>query len=121
MRCARQPPNHFGRRGLGATGREMCRHCDRTPSRSAHARVYNIPSPPWIRADSRGGNSGRLDRAWNSWNAADPLSRDQFPEVLLTFGLDADASAWPLYAFLVRRLRLADQAATGGNKNERSS
>jgi CRISPR-associated endonuclease/helicase Cas3 len=51
----------------------------------------------------------------------DPLSRDQFPEVLLTFGLDADASAWPLYAFLVRRLRLADQAATGGNHNELSS
>jgi len=43
---------------------------------------------------------------------ADPLSREQFPEVLLTFGVDADEPAWPLYAFLVRHLRLADQSAT---------
>jgi hypothetical protein len=45
---------------------------------------------------------------------ADPLSRDQFSDVLFTFGRDADEIAWPLYAFLVRCLRLADQAATAG-------
>ena len=42
----------------------------------------------------------------------DPLSREQFPEVLLRFGVDAQEPAWPLYAFLVRHLRLADQSAT---------
>ena len=52
---------------------------------------------------------------------ADPLSRDQFPEVLLTFGVNTDEHSWPLYAFLVRRLRLADQAATAGDSNELSS
>lgn len=41
-----------------------------------------------------------------------PLSRERFPEVLLTFGVADDKCAWPLYAFLVRHLRLADQAAT---------
>jgi CRISPR-associated endonuclease/helicase Cas3 len=41
-----------------------------------------------------------------------PLSRERFPEVLLTFGVAGDKCAWPLYAFLVRHLRLADQAAT---------
>ena len=30
----------------------------------------------------------------------------------LTFGVAGDKCAWPLYAFLVRHLRLADQAAT---------
>jgi hypothetical protein len=49
------------------------------------------------------------------------LSRDQFPEVLLTFGVNTDEHSWPLYAFLVRRLRLADQAATAGDSNELSS
>ena len=47
-------------------------------------------------------------------NCADSISRDQFPEVLLSFALEADEPAWALYAFLVRRLRLADQAATAG-------
>jgi len=32
-------------------------------------------------------------------------------EVLLVFGNMDHCAAWPLYAFLVRRLRLADQAA----------
>ena len=79
-----------------------------------------MPSSPWIRAVV----AEAIPAGWTGMElleCTDPLSRDQFPEVLLTFGLDADASAWPLYAFLVRRLRLADQAATGGNKNERSS
>ena len=44
----------------------------------------------------------------------DPLSRDQFSEVLLTFG-ESGESAWPLYVFLVRRLRLADQGATASS------
>lgn len=47
----------------------------------------------------------------------DPLSRDRFPEILLKFVTDRDEPAWPLYAFLVRRLRLADQAATRSSKN----
>jgi CRISPR-associated endonuclease/helicase Cas3 len=42
----------------------------------------------------------------------DPLSRDEFPDVLLAFGVEPCRLAWPLYAFLVRRLRLADQRAT---------
>jgi CRISPR-associated endonuclease/helicase Cas3 len=50
----------------------------------------------------------------------DPLRRDQFPEVLLTFGVESNEPAWPLYAFLVRRLRLADQAATADLSRESS-
>lgn len=48
----------------------------------------------------------------------DLLCRDRFPEVLLTFALEANESTWPLYTFLVRRLRLADQAATAGRSGE---
>jgi CRISPR-associated endonuclease/helicase Cas3 len=42
-----------------------------------------------------------------------PLSRYDFPRRLLTFSRDRDGWLFPLYSFLVRRLRLADQAATG--------
>jgi CRISPR-associated endonuclease/helicase Cas3 len=41
----------------------------------------------------------------------DALTRDLFPGSLLTFG-GGDEQSWPLYALLVRQLRLADQAAT---------
>ena len=120
LRCARRSPHCFGRRGLGAIGREMCRHRDRPPSRNPHARVYSIPPAARSRADNCGSNPG----GWPGLElqeCADPLSRDQFPEVLLTFGVNTDEHAWPLYAFLVRRLRLADQAATAGDSNELSS
>lgn len=43
---------------------------------------------------------------------SDAISRDQFREVLLTFSREDDEAAWPLYSFLVRQLRLADQAAS---------
>jgi CRISPR-associated endonuclease/helicase Cas3 len=40
-----------------------------------------------------------------------PLEAGEFSDLLLAFGV-ADEYAWALYAFLVRRLRLADQRAT---------
>lgn len=46
----------------------------------------------------------------------DILTKSLFSEGLLTFGAD-DEQAWPLYAFLVRHLRLADQAATAGGSS----
>jgi CRISPR-associated endonuclease/helicase Cas3 len=42
----------------------------------------------------------------------DALSREEFADQLLAFSAESAEPAWPLYAFLVRRLRLADQSAT---------
>jgi len=67
------------------------------------------PGSEKVVADSPGGWPDLTLR-----ECVDPLSREQFPDVLLTFGVDADELAWPLYAFLVRHLRLADQSATAG-------
>jgi CRISPR-associated endonuclease/helicase Cas3 len=39
------------------------------------------------------------------------IAASQFSDELLTFVRSADKEAWPLYVFLVRRLRLADQAS----------
>ena len=37
-----------------------------------------------------------------------------FPDELLAFSRETDFDSWPLFVFLVRRLRLADQRATAG-------
>lgn len=42
---------------------------------------------------------------------------EAFPSVLLAFCGEQDAPCWPLYAFLIRRLRLADQVATRGSRD----
>jgi CRISPR-associated endonuclease/helicase Cas3 len=58
------------------------------------------------------GNCGSLS-AINEWS-----------DTLLTIGHENDEPAWPLYAFLVRRLRLADQAAVsglGGKKTQKNT
>jgi CRISPR-associated endonuclease/helicase Cas3 len=43
---------------------------------------------------------------------SDLVDSEAFPSVLLAFCRGSDASLWPVYAFLIRRLRLADQFAT---------
>lgn len=43
---------------------------------------------------------------------SDLVDSETFPSVLLAFCRGLDASLWPVYAFLIRRLRLADQFAT---------
>jgi len=42
----------------------------------------------------------------------DLADSEAFPSVLLAFCREQDAPVWPVYAFLIRRLRLADQVAT---------
>lgn len=42
---------------------------------------------------------------------SDPVTSREFSDMLLRFGRDNEASGWPIYVFLVRRLRLADQGA----------
>jgi hypothetical protein len=42
---------------------------------------------------------------------SDLLEEREFSDLLLAFGREEDQAAWPLYAFIVRRLRLADQAS----------
>jgi CRISPR-associated endonuclease/helicase Cas3 len=37
-----------------------------------------------------------------------------FPDELLAFSRETDFDSWPLFVFLVRRLRLADHRATAG-------
>jgi CRISPR-associated endonuclease/helicase Cas3 len=57
--------------------------------------------------------SGSGER-YHSWSLSACSARSEesaFSDVLLRFGREDDRAAWPLYAFLVRRLRLADQAS----------
>ncbi len=70
------------------------------------------------------GSEKLITNAPGSWpgmslqECSDSLSRDEFPALLLEFTKEIDKPAWPLYAFLVRHLRLADQAATAAGADE---
>jgi len=83
-------------------------------ARTKECTLFRLPpGSENVIAEVPGGGPGLMPE-----DCVDPLSREEFPQVLLTFGIDSNERSWPLYAFLVRHLRLADQAATAASSDE---